>query len=268
MSAPDRDPYNPTEPEQWNTIEDRRRAFSMSEEVVDLFAALAKAQGAVANAAVDKENPHFKSRYATLAAVLEAVRKPLADNGLAVVQVVAGTDLVTMLTHSSGQWIRGVNPIPEHGGNLQRLGSSVTYLRRYSLAAITGCAPDDASEPEADDDGNRSAEASRGNQRETSASAELRRNSAGQPISEAQRKRLWAITCKRAEALADAGITGKAILSDVCKRLAIKSTTEIVRGYYETVVTAVEKWEPPEPAPAPEDVSQDPDGVDGDGGPF
>lgn len=52
-----------------------------SEVITELAAALAKAQGAMANAALNKVNPHFKSKYADLAAVLDAARKPLSETG-------------------------------------------------------------------------------------------------------------------------------------------------------------------------------------------
>lgn len=72
----------------------------------ELAAALAKAQGALSNPAKDRENPDFGSRYATLGAVIEATRGPLADNGLSLTQTVGGEGggraplLRTRLLHS------------------------------------------------------------------------------------------------------------------------------------------------------------------------
>ena len=80
-----------------------------SEHLTELFAALAKAQGQIEGAVKDKTNPAFRSKYADLGACWDACRKPLSDNGLAVVQMPHigpdGWTLETMLTHSSGQWL-------------------------------------------------------------------------------------------------------------------------------------------------------------------
>ena len=117
-----------------------------SEQINELAAALAKAQGGLENAAKNKANPHFKSTYADLAAVLDAIRAPLSNNGLSTVQTMAITErcivLRTTLLHSSGQFIATEYPI---AGNLapQQMGSAITYGRRYSLAALVGIAQDD-----------------------------------------------------------------------------------------------------------------------------
>ena len=126
-----------------------------SEQIGELAAALAAAQGEMTAASKDATNPHFKSRYATLASVWDAIRGPLSQHGLSVSQVLespengVGVAVRTMLLHTSGQWIasRYVMPI---GDKLtpQAIGSAITYARRYALSAIVGIAPDD------DDDGN------------------------------------------------------------------------------------------------------------------
>jgi hypothetical protein len=83
--------------------------MSQSENIAELATALAKAQGAMTNAAMNRINPHFKSRYADLASILDAIRKPLSDNGLAIMQPTFFTDqeawVETILMHTSGQWM-------------------------------------------------------------------------------------------------------------------------------------------------------------------
>ena len=117
-----------------------------SEQINELAAALAKAQGAMENAAKNKSNPHFKSRYADLAAVLDAIRAPLSSNGLSTVQTMHIGErcivLRTMLLHSSGQYIATEYPIAMML-KAQEMGAAITYGRRYSLAAIVGVAQDD-----------------------------------------------------------------------------------------------------------------------------
>ncbi len=117
-----------------------------SEQIKELATALAKAQGAMENAAKNKSNPHFKSTYADLAAVLDAIRAPLSNNGLSTVQTMEIAErcivLRTTLLHSSGQFIATEYPIAS-GLKPQEMGSAITYGRRYSLAAIVGIAQDD-----------------------------------------------------------------------------------------------------------------------------
>ena len=68
-------------------------------------------------------------------------------NGLAITQTTAVRDngivLITQMSHSSGQWMRGEYPLNPIKNDPQGLGSVLTYARRYNLAAITGVCPDD-----------------------------------------------------------------------------------------------------------------------------
>jgi|ERR1051326_8217379 predicted aconitase len=125
-----------------------------SESIDQLITALAKAQGEMSSASKDSKGYNYK--YADLASVWEACRGPLSHNGLAITQIETqnetGDILVTILGHSSGQWIRSIMPIrvKQSSGKtneLQEMGSVLTYLRRYSLSAIVGVAPAE------DDDG-------------------------------------------------------------------------------------------------------------------
>ena len=122
-----------------------------SESIKELAAALSKAQGAIEGAVKDTSNPFFKSKYADLASVWAAIRKPLAENGLSVTQFVEDTDhgigVSTMLMHSSGEWVSSKFSMPVSKVDAQGVGSAITYARRYALAAVCGVAPED-------DDGN------------------------------------------------------------------------------------------------------------------
>lgn len=119
-------------------------------EINELAAALAKAQGQMVAARKDSTNPHFKSQYADLASVWDAIRGPLSSNGLAVVQIASAGEgmahIDTTLMHSSGQSIGGRLSVAS-GTTAQQIGSAITYARRYALSALVGIAPDD-------DDGN------------------------------------------------------------------------------------------------------------------
>jgi len=115
-------------------------------ESIDLLAiSLAKAQGKITVAIEDKKNPHFKSTYSSLNSIWDACRSAISEEGLSVTQIMqpsaTSIDLITILLHESGQWIKSVLPIPSLQLTPQQLGSAITYLRRYSLSAIVGVAP-------------------------------------------------------------------------------------------------------------------------------
>jgi ERF superfamily len=125
-----------------------------SESINELAKALALAQGEIRGASEDKINPHFKSSYASLASVWDACREPLSKNGLSIIQnpdmINGELFLITMLLHSSGQWMKSTIPVSNPKGTPHALGSSLTYMRRYSLSAMVGVAPcDDATDDDA-----------------------------------------------------------------------------------------------------------------------
>lgn len=130
--------------------------MTTSEQINEIASALAKAQGEMKNASLNKVNPHFKSKYADLAGIRDAVVPALTAHGIAVVQTLDAASegvaycVLTRLIHTSGQWIESLCPIPS-AQDMQKMGSAITYARRYSLSAICGIAADE------DDDGNEAA---------------------------------------------------------------------------------------------------------------
>lgn len=124
-----------------------------STELKDLFAAMAKAQGEMQSASLNKQNPYFKSRYADFAEIVRASRPALTKHGLAVFQEIKITDdgqsvLHTLLSHASGQWIESRMKIIPPKNDIQSISSYVTYLKRLSYASLIGVAVGDE-----DDDG-------------------------------------------------------------------------------------------------------------------
>lgn len=118
-----------------------------SETIGEIASAMAAAQGAMTSAKKDKTNKFTKSRYATLASIQDAIRKPLADNGLSyfqATQIEEGKEILfTMLVHSSGEWYRTENLIPSVTPHkmlspVQSYGILLTYLKRYQLSALIG----------------------------------------------------------------------------------------------------------------------------------
>jgi len=122
-----------------------------SEQIEALTAALSKAQAEIQGAVRDKENGHFKSKYADLSAVWEAIRGPLTKHGLSVVQFPRstehGVEVETTLCHTSGQFMSDTLAMPVARRDAHSFGSGITYARRFSLMAVVGIAP-------MDDDGN------------------------------------------------------------------------------------------------------------------
>ena len=123
------------------------------EECGSLAKALAAAQAEMSNPGFDSANPHFKSKFASLAAVRNAVVPVLAKHGIAVLQDLQTTEngiaCYTVLMHESGQ-TRTLGPLvmPASKADAQGFGSASTYARRYALQSVACVVGDD------DDDGN------------------------------------------------------------------------------------------------------------------
>ncbi len=130
--------------------------YKTSDSTAILFAAVSAAQSQFAGAKKDAVNPAFRSKYADLASVWDAVREHLTENKLAIIQIPTAEQNVvtvtTILTHASGEWISGELAMTSEKFTPQGIGSCITYARRYALSAFLGIAPED-------DDGN---EASQG----------------------------------------------------------------------------------------------------------
>lgn len=114
--------------------------------------AFVAAQKGFAPALKASNNPHFRSKYADLAACVEAVIDSLNNNGIALVQHTheceGGVTVETVFLHESGETMSGGKLfVPAAKHDAQGYGSALTYCRRYSLMAACGIAPED-------DDGN------------------------------------------------------------------------------------------------------------------
>lgn len=156
-------------------------------EVPPIYKALLAARAEFGPVIKAKRNPHFKSWYADLEAVLDAVSEPLAKNGLVLIQSPdCGPDGVVLVTSlvevTSGTSVTCRYPLtPVKPNDPQALASALTYARRYSALSLLGVAPED-------DDGNAAAE------RPTPAPAKVEPKpkpaEAPRPISDEQRERI------------------------------------------------------------------------------
>lgn len=119
-----------------------------SDTIKEISISLISAQYKIKFAVKDSTNPHFKSRYADLGSVIEAIKEPLNSCGIGFIQTPTESQpgtlaLTTRLMHISGEWIEDTAICPLPKNDPQGYGSALTYLRRYSLASITGLYQDD-----------------------------------------------------------------------------------------------------------------------------
>jgi hypothetical protein len=127
-----------------------------SESIKEIAAALSVAQGKVKGAVKDSQNPFFKSSYADLGSVMDAIRDAFSEQGLSYIQPLCSEGekyfIETAIMHKSGEWLTSdrIEVIIKDKTNPQAFGSSVTYFRRYSLCSMVGIA-------QVDDDGNAAA---------------------------------------------------------------------------------------------------------------
>mgnify|MGYP003625468038 CR=1 FL=1 len=125
--------------------------MNKSESIKNLAIAMNKAQSEMGGAHKGANNLFFKSKYADLGAVVEAVKEPFFINGLSYVQFPIEENgrigVETILMHSSGEWLSNSFTVNVTKQDAQGAGSAITYCRRYGLQAIAGI-------PSEDDDGN------------------------------------------------------------------------------------------------------------------
>jgi hypothetical protein len=126
--------------------------MNKSESIKDLSAALSKAQAEMKNPHFDSVNPHFKSKFASLGAVLQAVIPVLNKHGIALSQWPISNQgaagCVTRLSHTSGEWMEEPFLIPVDKQNAHGFASAVTYSKRIAAQSVAGVVGD------TDDDGN------------------------------------------------------------------------------------------------------------------
>jgi len=196
--------------------------MNRSEEIKQLAIALSKAQSIMKTAKKDSENPFFKSTYADLASVWEAIRTPFTENGFSISQFTETKDdrvcVTTLLLHTSGEWLSSELVLPTLKLDPQAFGSAITYARRYALAAICGVASDD-------DDAEESMKRKEQHEKSDTISDESL-------ISEAQAKRFYAIA-------KGSGYTDEEIKEWLMNSYAIDSSKKIPKSKYEEICKIV-----------------------------
>lgn len=122
--------------------------MNRSESIAKIAAALVKAQSIMGNAIKDAKNPFFKSSYANLNAVREAVLPAMNANGISVLQPTIQVDgksfVETVLLHESGEFISSLTEvIVSKANDAQQQGSGISYARRYGLQSLANISAED-----------------------------------------------------------------------------------------------------------------------------
>lgn len=123
-----------------------------SESIKNIAKALIEFQAKVSKISKDAKNPFFKSNYASLSNIQDAISNPLTESGLMYSQSPTGVNgLCTIVIHAeSGEYLMDEFIMPVSKANdPQAVGSALTYAKRYALAGVLGLNIDD------DDDGNK-----------------------------------------------------------------------------------------------------------------
>lgn len=114
-----------------------------SDQINEIAKAMSEAQNKIKPALKDGLNPHFRSKYTSIAGVWESLREPMTSNGLTIWQDVTthekGVSVETRIVHSSGQWVEfGPLTMPVGKADAQGFGSCISYAKRYALCAAIG----------------------------------------------------------------------------------------------------------------------------------
>lgn len=207
-----------------------------------LSAALVAFQTECPSVAFDKTNPAFKSRYASLAAILKTIGPVLAKHGLAIVQFPVSSDgkvgCTTRIVHESGEWMEETLLLPLAKNDPQGAGSAITYARRYGLSGALGIVADD------DDDGEAAMGRAAAVAKPMAQPAPRATTKAAPAMSEANRDKIKHAAGLRAKELGDDSISAAEIIKDVARMLEYDSPAKVKDIEFGRMLELVQKWEP------------------------
>lgn len=223
--------------------------MKMSEQLDEIAAALSKFQGEISNPNNDATNPQYRSKYSTLANVINTVKPILAKHGLSYIQSPFTLDdglhigITTLLMHSSGQFIQSdplILPAFKLGKDsvkiydAQAAGIAVSYGRRYSLSSILGISSEDDDDAQAiSHNGNHRQQQSKPTGQQTPPTP--------QAISEPQKKKINVLV---AQAVEKFQTSKENVYASLYKKEGIgqfKSITELTKGQASRVIAELDK---------------------------
>ena len=197
----------------------------------------------VPTVAYDSTNPHFKSRFASLAAIHKAVDPVLAECGLTVSQFPVsdenGVGVRTAIIHESGEWFEGQYVLPLQKRDPQGAGSALTYARRYALAATLGIVADD------DDDANAAVEQVVKDAGKRAAAK--RPTGPASNMGKDKKEKVLKAAQQRMRELADEGtgsFTPREIIDAVAQDMGMKDALALTDKDFEDAFTRVQGWAP------------------------
>ena len=142
---------NTKEMKELISTSEKIRQANEAEVVLSLHQKVYKCKLAIGKVTKNANNPHFKKSYADLNAIIEAVESILLENGLLLLQPIHGNSVCTQIIDvESGNMIESCMDLPI-GLDPQKMGSAITYYRRYTLQSILSLQA-------VDDDGNMASE--------------------------------------------------------------------------------------------------------------
>lgn len=208
--------------------------FSASSRIEQLAVALAAAHAEMPSIAKDKtaDTGKFSYSYADLSTILSITRPVLAKAGIVVLQPATveakgSVKIRTVVLHVSGQWISECLTVPvTDSGDPQKLGSAMSYGRRYSYCSLLGIQPEDE-----DDDGHAGTAPEKGRRRP----APVQTASAEDYITDAQKARLLGIVKEHR-------IDPKTFGSSIQATYKVDGWNAIRRKDYDAIVALAQNW--------------------------
>ena len=110
---------------------------------MNLYTKLSEVKKEIGAISKDSTNPFFKSKYFDINSLLKHVEPLLQKNGLLLLQpIIIGEVFSEILDVESGESVTSSIPLPQMD-DPQKLGSAITYYRRYTLQSLLGLQAED-----------------------------------------------------------------------------------------------------------------------------
>ena len=108
-----------------------------------IYAKLLAVQREIGAIPKDKTNPHFKNRYFDINTLLDVVKPILNKHGLVLLQPIMVSSIATIIVDAeSSERVENIAQLPPTP-DAQKMGSAITYLRRYSLQSLLALEAED-----------------------------------------------------------------------------------------------------------------------------
>ena len=190
----------------------------------------------------DEQNPHFKSKFATILSMKGTVQPLLAKHGLAVLQFPIGngsgteTGCRTIIVHTSGESIEGDFLIPIGDRiDAQKACAAVSYARRFALSGALGL----VTAEDVDQDGNDLA-ANGGSSSQPKPAAKGKNAGPGPTLTEGQVKEFVALAEKVAE---EQGCKGSELAAPILKGMGYAKSKEVHQSKFDDLIEKMSKAE-------------------------